>query len=370
MLIQTRIRPHEVGLRFRHGELRDILLPGTHYKRPGTWLETYDRLRIEFKHEFLDTLLENERLRSMLVVVDLADNERALVSQRGRLLYLLSPGRYVFWKQTDELVVETYDVTDIRFEHPNLSRILSNPAAEGLLRSISTGEHEQTLIYNNGELVELFGPGTYAYWIGAGNVTHKNIDKREQLLDIGGQEIMTSDKVTLRVNVLVSYCIADALLSATVVSDAAQTIYREAQLALRAAVGTRTLDDLLAAKSVVSDEVLGAIKDRAAEFGVEVRSAGIRDIILPGEMKSILNQVIEAQKQAEANLIKRREETATARSQANTARLMAENPVLRRMKELEQLQLVLAGTKATIVLGQGDIAQQIHQMVDCEVDVT
>jgi hypothetical protein len=73
--------------------------------------------------------------------------------------------------------------------------------------------------------------------------------------------------------------------------------------------------------------------------------------------------VIEAQKQAEANLIRRREETAAARSQANTARLLAENPVLARMKELEALEEILAGTKATFILGPGDLAAQVHKLV-------
>ncbi len=102
---------------------------------------------------------------------------------------------------------------------------------------------------------------------------------------------------------------------------------------------------------------------RAAEFGVVVRSVGLRDIILPGEMKTILNRVIEAEKAAQANLIKRREETAAARSQANTARLLAENPLLARLKELEILQEILAGTKATFVLGEGDLAGQFRKLI-------
>src|SRR5262249_1433394 len=102
---------------------------------------------------------------------------------------------------------------------------------------------------------------------------------------------------------------------------------------------------------------------RAAEFGVAIASIGVRDIVLPGDMKTILNQVIEAQKQAEANLIRRREETAAARSQANTARLLAENPVLLRMKELEALEAILKGSKATFVLGPGDLGNQVKALV-------
>ena len=98
-----------------------------------------------------------------------------------------------------------------------------------------------------------------------------------------------------------------------------------------------------------------------------MRSVGLRDIILPGDMKLILNQVIEAQKQAEANLIRRREETAAARSQANTAKLLADNPALARMKELEALQEILSGTKATFILGQGDLTEQIGRLVARDV---
>ena len=90
---------------------------------------------------------------------------------------------------------------------------------------------------------------------------------------------------------------------------------------------------------------------------------GLRDIILPGDMKTILNEVIMAQKQAEANLIRRREETAAARSQANTAKLLAENPALARMKELEALQEILKGTTATFVLGSGDLAEQVSGLI-------
>jgi len=166
------------------------------------------------------------------------------------------------------------------------------------------------------------------------------------------------------VNLLVTWQVLDALKAVSVVSDHAQALYRESQIVLRAAVGARTIDALLADKETVGAEVRNALASRAAEFGVAVRSVGLRDIILPGEMKSILNQVITAQKQAEANLIRRREETAAARSQANTARLLAENPVLHRMKELEALQEMLAGAKTTFVFGEGDMLGRIRGLIE------
>jgi len=147
------------------------------------------------------------------------------------------------------------------------------------------------------------------------------------------------------------------------VGDYAQALYREAQLTLRAAVGTRTLDALLADKESVGNDVRLALSARSVEFGIAVRGVGLRDIVLPGDMKTLLNQVIAAQKEAEANLIRRREETASVRSQANTAKLLADSPQLSRLKELELLNEVLAGTSATFVFGEGDLAEQVRKLV-------
>jgi len=177
---------------------------------------------------------------------------------------------------------------------------------------------------------------------------------------------MTADKVTLRVNLLVTYQVTDAQKAVTSTADYTQALYREAQLVLRAAVGAKTLDALLSDKESVGGEVKTALATRAAEMGVRVQSVGLRDIVLPGDMKTLLNQVIAATKEAEANLIRRREETAAARSQANTAKLLAESPALARLKELEMLEKILAGTNATFVLGQGDLGEQIRGLVAAE----
>src|SRR5205823_8271082 len=167
---------------------------------------------------------------------------------------------------------------------------------------------------------------------------------------------MTADKVTLRLNALVSYRIADARRAVCTVDDAKQALYREAQLALRAVVGARELDALLADKDVVAREVRELLDRRAGDLGLAVLSAGIRDLILPGDMKELMNKVTEARKAAEANLITRREETAALRSQANTAKLLAENPTLMRLRELEVIEKVIASGKLSVVLGETGLA--------------
>jgi regulator of protease activity HflC (stomatin/prohibitin superfamily) len=76
------------------------------------------------------------------------------------------------------------------------------------------------------------------------------------------------------------------------------------------------------------------------EIGLSVGDIAIKDVILPGEMRDILNKVVTAEKEAEANVIRRREETNATRSLLNTARVMAENPVMMRLKELEALEKI------------------------------
>jgi len=369
MYTRVRIGRHERGLRFRGLDFAELMLPGRYWVRGALFGAERDRvhkvdlLRTRFEPEHLDLMVRNEGLREHLEIVELADAERAVVWKDGRVGWVLGPGRHAFWKEPYALRVERFDATALRLEHESAESIYTVGSAARLLAEAPFPEHSDLLVFQGGELVDRIASGRFVYWSGVGRVTFSVLDRREQVLDVAGQEIMTKDKVTLRVNLVVTYRVADPVAAVTVVSDPSQALDREAQLMLRAAVGTRPLDALLADKESVGSEVAKALSDRAAEFGVVVRAVGLRDIVLPGDMKEILNRVIAAQKEAEANLIKRREETAAARSQANTARLLADNPALARIKELELLQEVLAGTKATFVLGQGDLSGQIRGLL-------
>jgi regulator of protease activity HflC (stomatin/prohibitin superfamily) len=182
-------------------------------------------------------------------------------------------------------------------------------------------------------------------------------------MDVAGQEIMTSDKVTLRLNALVCYRVADAVKSVSVVDDSTQAIYREAQLALRAVIGEYDLDALLTRKEQIADALEAAVRRRVADFGVTILNLGIRDVILPGDMKVLMNKVIEARKAADANLIMRREETAAMRSQANTAKLLDSNPTLMRLRELDLLEKIAGNSKLNLVLGEKGLADRIINLL-------
>ncbi|GJM25372.1 MAG: hypothetical protein DHS20C16_17870 [Phycisphaerae bacterium] len=365
----TRIKSYEKGLLYRHGDFVRLLGPGKYRLWSRLWsarrerIETVSTLDTKFEHDLLDLLVKNSDMRNALQVVELGDHERGLVWKDGRLAYILGKGRHAFWTEPYKVEIEIFDTNILRLDHPKMEAIVSLFGSSKWLKGVNVDEHEDALLIKDGKIIEKLGKGRHVFWNNVGQVTWKAIDRREQVADVAGQEIMTKDKVTLRVNLLVAYQVVDSILAVTVVSDHAQALYREAQLFLRAAVGTRTLDALLADKESVSGEVRSALAARAKDFGVAIKSVGLKDIILPGEMKSILNQVIEAEKSAQANLIRRREETAAARSQANTAKLLAENPTLARMKELEQLADVLAGTRSTFVFGNGDLSSQVRSLV-------
>jgi regulator of protease activity HflC (stomatin/prohibitin superfamily) len=183
-------------------------------------------------------------------------------------------------------------------------------------------------------------PGVTAFFKFGREVKTETIDLRLQAVDVAGQEILTRDKVSIRVNLNAGYRVADVMTAFSKQAKPLEFLYKELQFALRAAVGTRTLDEILEDKRLI-DEVVGTeIRRRVAGFGLEVESIGVKDIILPGEMKAILTKVVETEKAAQANVIRRREETAATRSLLNTAKMMEDNPTALRLKELETLEKV------------------------------
>ena len=368
MKFQYHIKPTERGLVFKHGALARVVGPSSYWlpafpKLRGIEIDVIDTLTSKFEHKWLDMLVKIPALRSMLHVLDLGDSERAVVFQEKRARWILGPGRYAFWKEPSLIQTETFNVDlNPRLEHPAIDAILKLPEAQTLLQGIDVSPYEEVIVFRNAEAIARVRQGRYVMWRTGRPLVVRDVDLREQVADVSGQEIMTRDKVTLRINLVVTSRVVDALKAVSTVKDWAQTLYRDAQLALREIVGVRTLDQLLSDKDSVGAEIRNALRARAASFGVEIRGVGLRDVILPGDMKTILNQVIAAKKQAEANVIKRREETAAARSQANTAKLLAENPTLRRIKEMEMLQEVLAGADVRFVLGQGDVAGQVRAL--------
>ena len=131
---------------------------------------------------------------------------------------------------------------------------------------------------------------------------------------------------------------------------------------MRKYVGHYTLDELLANKEDVSIAVFEETKMNAEKLGVVIQGCGIRDVILPGEMKEIMNQVLVAQKKAQANIITRREETASTRSLLNTAKLMEDNEMLFKLKEMEYVEKIADKIGEITVTGNGNVIKQLKEI--------
>jgi regulator of protease activity HflC (stomatin/prohibitin superfamily) len=150
--------------------------------------------------------------------------------------------------------------------------------------------------------------------------------------------MLTRDRVALRVTLTAFRRIVDPERAVAATADVDAWLYRLVQFAIREAVAARTLDEVLAAKNALDAELRAFVRERVAEAGIEVTELGVKDVILPGEIRELVNKVVEAERLAKANQIRRQEETAATRSLLNTAKLMEDNPLLLRLKELESLE--------------------------------
>ena len=360
------IRGYEVGLKFRDGEFKGILNAGKH------WIfDPWNRIRVRtvskrepwLVDDQLDMIVKSGAIEGRAEVIDLKDYQRALVWVDGRFARLLGPGLHAYWLGIRDVRVEVVDARKTKLEHDELKSIVRASESNRWLEVCKVERDCVGVLYVDGRYVDQLDPGLYAFWKDAADARVVELDMREAQIDVSGQEIMTLDKVTLRMNALVTYVIKDARRAVSATSDVRQSLYREVQLALRAVIGGRELDSFLTGKDDVAQELEQQIRGQATVLGLEVSSVGIKDVILPGDMKDLMNRVTEAKKAAEANLIARREETAAMRSQANTAKLLAENPTLMRLRELEVLEKIASAGKMNIVLGEKGLAEKVVNLL-------
>ncbi len=288
------------------------------------------------------------------VAMDLAADEVGLRFEDGKLAEILPPDtRRQYWKAQARQELQRVDLKQgLRLDAGQVAR-LNRPGVAGMehvLLALVPAFHVGVLKID-GVVVGLLEPGQHGYWRCGSQVEVEMVDTRLQALEVSGQEILTRDKVSLRLSLVANWRYLDVLGAHARMSKPVEHLYRELQFGLRAAVGTRTLDELLEDKQLIDDSVTGHLRTQLQNSGLEVGSLGVRDIILPGEMKTLLAQVVEAEKSAQANVIRRREETQATRSLLNTAKVMEGNPTALRLKELETLERVAERIDRISVVG-------------------
>lgn len=351
------------GLVYHKGVFKAFLMPGRHFIAPFQSVETYS-VDEAFRPRStpLEILLANEALTEQLEVIEVPDNHIALHRLDGNIVGILGPGKTCFWKG-----YRTRAFTIIDLDQPETAMgqdrsVLVHPAVREYVLGYSIDPSQQGLLLIDRAFVRILESGTYFFWKGSRSVAVEKIDLRQQQIEITGQDIMSRDKVPLRLNFFCQYRIIDVVKAGLEIKEFEKQFHVVLQLALREYIGSLSLDEILEKKEEIGAYIAAMLKDQAKAFGLELGHSGIKDVILPGEIRDIINQVLIAEKKAQANVIMRREETASTRSLLNTAKLMEENEVLSRLKEFEYIERISEKISQVTLSGGSQILDQLRQL--------
>lgn len=212
-------------------------------------------------------------------------------------------------------------------------------------------EYQRGLLYDKGRFVELLQPGQYSYWPWQSKQIQV-VDIRETSQTVEAQEILTSDKIGVRVTLIAQFRVHDPVAARHQVENHVSQLYQDLQLTLREAVTGQTLEELMSNRDALSASIQSQVAPRASKYGVELARVGVKDMVLPGAVRSVFLQEMEAELKGRASLVAARHEVATARARANTAKLFQENPQMLRMQELELLA-ALASKPGNVVVIPG-----------------
>lgn len=359
---RVRIYAYKVGLVFQNDNFVKVLQAGSHWLRLSDEVKIYDLTHYFALPCSLDILLQDDTMAKLLQIVEVRDHEIALEYRNDNFVRVLKPGRYAYWNSIVKYDFQVIDLNDLEVGKECSKKILKKSELQQYLRVYMVESFEQGLLFVDGKLERQLTPGVYHFWQNEKVTNVLKADLRMQQLELSGQEILTKDKAAVRVNFYAQYQVVDIEKALLATNSYTKQLYMMIQLALREYVGTMSLDEILSRKEVVDDFVLGLVNKPAKALGVAISACGIRDIILPGEVKEIMNQVLVAQKAAQANLITRREEIASTRSLLNTAKLMEDNEMLLKLKEMEYTEKIAEKISSITLSGGSKVVDQLRQI--------
>jgi len=360
---RIKIYAYQAALVFKNGVYKRMLQEGTYWLGFAEQVIRYDITNQFHAPADMNILLQDAALANALHVIDVSDNEIVLQYRDGLLKQVLTAGRYAFWKNAvNNYAFVKADVSKIDITE-NISRAeLQSRLVAPYVRSYTVENYEKAVLFIDGKYAQTLPAGVYYWWKNNTTVVVGKADTRMQQIEINGQEILTKDKAALRINGYAQYRVTDIEKALLQNKDYERQLYVAFQLALREYIGGLGFDELLEKKDNIVPFILDAVKTAAEELGVAVNSFGIRDIILPGDVKDIMNKVLVAEKNAQANSIMRREETASTRSLLNTAKLMEDNAMLWKLKEMEYVSTIADKIGEITVNGNGTLVEQLKQI--------
>ncbi|GAB3014970.1 slipin family protein [Spirosoma pulveris] len=364
MMKMVRIQALQIGLVFKFGAYKQLLSPGQYWLWSNETVHIYNQGELlQNPPSDLSVLLQYPEVADALDVLEVGDNEIVLQYEHGLFQTILRKGRWAFWKGVKQYQYIRADVSQLAIPATiDLVSLMPQPLS-AYVRAFSVEAHEQGVLFIDWKFDRVLTAGTYYWWKNTTPVQVLKVDMRQQQMEVSGQEILTKDKASLRLSFYVQYQVRDVVKALVENKDFDKQLYVLVQLALREYVGGFTLDELLDKKGEIAPFVVKATSDKAAQLGVELRAGGIRDIILPGDMRDIMNQVLMAEKKAQANVIMRREETASTRSLLNTAKLMEDNEMLWKLKEMEYVEKIADKISSISVSNSGSMVDQLKQIL-------
>lgn len=353
------INENQRGLLFKNGKYVKMLPAGKYFSYGGKEIEVLNLEQPIISDKCaLDIILSDPTVANNVSVIEVADEELALHFVNGKFVSVLRHGKYAFWSLIDK---HEYKIVDISTPEvsADVPEYIFTKIPSIYYTKVEVLEYQKARLYFNQKFIKILDAGTYYFWKNGVKIDVGFVDTRLTQMDITGQEILTQDKVSLRINFVCNYRVTDYVKILTEIDDFAEQMHVAAQLALREYVGKYKLDEILENKSQMSEFVFRKLKEKEKDLFVEITDAGVKDIILPGEIREIMNTVLVAEKRAQANVITRREEVASTRSLLNTAKLMDENQTLYKLKELEYVERICENVGNINLNGNTDVLSQL-----------
>ena len=359
---RVRINKGKIGLVYKNKDYKKTIEEGSNWIGFFEKVMEYDLTKPFIPITALDILLKDEELRKQLVIIEVADNEIAILYEKGNFQTLLSPGRYAYWNSLLDYNYTKIDLSKVEITEKIDLSTRKRSELVPYIRLCKIESYEEGLLFIDNKFNTILKPGEYYFWKNAIAINVQTVDMRRRQLEVIGQEILTKDKAALRINFFAQFKVIDIEKAMVQNKDFEKQLYVLMQLALREFIGALGLDELLENRESISNYVLATLKEKSNELGLMVLDSGVKDIILPGEVKDIMNQVLIAQKKAQANVITRREETASTRSLLNTAKLMEDNKMLFKLKEMEYVEKIAEKIGELSLSVNGQVIDQLKSV--------
>jgi regulator of protease activity HflC (stomatin/prohibitin superfamily) len=201
------------------------------------------------------------------------------------------------------------------------------------MATITVMDWQRCLLFTDGRFTRILQPGRHRYRKGR-DVLH-TVDVRPRSTVVPGQELLSSDGVTLKISALAVWRVTDPLAYLTASANAEQMLYAAVQIAVRDSVARTAFEDAIADRARLSAGLVDAAAEHLAGLGIELASVVVKDLMLPGDLRRAATETVLAREQGRAELERARAEAATLRTLANVARLLEEHPSLLHLRTIQ-----------------------------------